>query len=332
MKNYARPLSVALMLLAGCSGGPAEENQKATTADPLFNNGGFEAGSFTSWTKSTALNATGLAVVPPTTVTNLQPSTGGSDFTFIVTNATPQSQIPTGLVAGTNVPLWPRFGTSSAAINQYGTTVPPGFTNHQGANQNVNSLKQSMATTSADIDPSDGKVHVRFVLAPELEAAGHTPPFQPYFFVVVRNLTAPRAADLYTNFNFANQSGIPWTVQGTGATALLFTDWQIFDVVPPDDKFQVGDTLEVEVFAAGCQPGGHSGTAYVDGFGASIPSLAISKTAPAAINVDSDITYTFTVQNNTSGIAPNVVADEVLPPYTTSLMGVGCGCFASITA
>ena len=62
---------------------------------------------------------------------------------------------------------------TSVAINQYGNAIVAPPTTHQGANQNVNSIKQSMATTQADVDPADGKVHVRFVLAPELEAAGH---------------------------------------------------------------------------------------------------------------------------------------------------------------
>ena len=145
-----------------------------------------------------------------------------------------------------------------------------------------------------------------------LEAAGHTPAQQPYFFVVIRNTTPPRNGELYTSFNFSNQPGVPWQSQGVGAAALLYTDWQIFDIAPSESTFQVGDTLEVETYAAGCEPGGHSGSVYVDGFGALLPSLAISKTAPAAANIDQDITYTFTVQNNTSGIAPNVVADEVL--------------------
>jgi len=314
----------------GCMGDEAPDGDvdPDTEAIPLFNNGDFESGTLASWTTTTFLNNTGLSVVPPTTTAQLQLSNGGDNFTFARMNATPQSQVPPGLTAAPGVPRWPRFGTTSAVINEYGTNIPPGRTWHQGANNNVNSLKQSMATTFADVDPSDGKVHVRFVLAPQLEAAGHTPAQQPYFFVVIRNLTPPRQGDLYTSFNFSNQPGVPWQSQGSGASALLFTDWQIFDIAPTEDRFQVGDTLEVETYAAGCEPGGHSGTVYVDGFGAALPSLAISKTAPAVANVNSDITYTFTVQNNTSGIAPNVVADEVLPPHTTfvSLNAPGASC------
>ncbi|MFL5320319.1 MAG: InlB B-repeat-containing protein, partial [Myxococcaceae bacterium] len=294
----------------------------------LFSNGGFESGDFTSWTKTTELNNTGLAAVPPTSVAQLQLSAGGTDFTFTRTNAVPESQLPPGLANGVGVPKWPKFGTTSTVINEYGTNVPAGKTYHQGSNNNVNSIKQTLVPTYQDLDPSDGKLHIRFVLAPELEAAGHVPAQQPYFFVVVRNMTAPRNGEIYTSFNFANQSGVPWSSQGVGAAALLYTDWQMFDIIPDDDKFFVGDTLEVEVYASGCQPGGHSGSVYVDGFGEKFPGLSISKTAPSSTNIDQDITYTFTVQNNTSGVAANVVADEVLPDNTTfvSINAPGATC------
>ncbi len=314
-----RPHSFALVALLGVAacGNDESKLEVSTTTDPVIVNGGFETGDLGSWTKSTYSNPTGLLVVPPTTVADLQLTAGGKDFTFARTATPPESQLPPGLVAGTGVPMWPRLGTTSAVINEYGTAIPSGDTYHQGANKNVNTIKQSYTTTASDIDPADGKVHVRFVLAPQLEAAGHVPVQQPYFFVVVRNLTAPRAGDIYTNFNFSNQPGVPWQTQGTGASALLFTDWQIFDIAPDADKFQLGDTLEVEVYAAACQPGGHSGTVYVDGFGAKLPSLTIAKTAPASTNVDTNLTYTFLVENNTSGIAPTVTADEVLPRNTT---------------
>jgi uncharacterized repeat protein (TIGR01451 family) len=308
---------VGAVLVCACSGQVnAPDESVATQAQPLFTNGGFETGDFTGWTKTTALNNTGLLVVPPVASTDLQLTNGGKDFTAARTNATPESQVPAGLVAGTGVPLWPRFGQTSVVINEWGSGTPTGDSFHQGANKNVNSVKQSMATTAADIDAADGRVHVRFVLAPVLEAAGHASDKQPYFFTILRN-TSRGGATLYSDFNFANQAGVPWLSQGTGTSALLFTSWVIYDVAPTDDKFTVGDTLEVEVYAAGCQPGGHSGTVYVDGFGAKLPSLSISKTAPSQANVNSDITYVFTVENNTSGIAPNVVADEVLPTNTT---------------
>jgi len=319
MHRATRVALIALVSLSGCAPPQPGESNEA-----LFSNGGFESGSLAGWTINTYLNNTGLAAVPPTSTAQLRLSAGGTSFTNALSNATPQSQPPTSgsaaptptLVIQSGVPLWPRFGTTSVAINQDGATTPSGQSFHQGANKNVNSILQDTTPTQADVDPSDGKVHVRFVLAPELEAAGHVAVQQPYFFVALRNKSRGDS-EFYTDFNFANQPGVPWSSQGSGATSLLYTDWQIFDVVPPDDVYALGDTLEVEIFAGGCQPGGHSGTAYVDGFGAFIPSLTISKTAPSEVNIDSDFTYNFTVQNNTTGIAPNVVATETLPPNTT---------------
>jgi uncharacterized repeat protein (TIGR01451 family) len=306
----------------------ADAPSLGTTESAVITNGGFETGNLTGWTVSTFLNSQGLAAVPPTAVADLRLGTGGRNFTAARTASPPGSQVPSGLTAGPGVPLWPRLDTTSVAINEYGAANPPGESFHQGANQNVNSIKQSFTTSAADVDPADGQVHVRFVLAPELEAAGHVPTQQPYFFVVVRNLTAPRAGDIYTNFNFSNQPGVPWQQQGTGATAMLFTDWQIFDIAPPADKFLVGDTLEVEVFAAGCEPGGHSGTVWVDGFGSRLPGLSIFKSAPDSANINSDYTYTFTVQNNSAGNASQVVADEILPRNTVfrSLVAPGATC------
>lgn len=320
MKFFTRPagglfLAVLALGLGACQeGGTSQEHQVARRVAPLFNNGGFESGVFApDWTVSTYRNLTGLANPPwpPASEPNLNLSSGGTNLTSIVTNPTPESQLFAGMVAAPGVPRWPKFGASSVVINS------------QGLNGNVNTLRQSYPVGSSDVDPVDGKVHIRFLLAPALQAAGHVQEQQPYFFVAVRNQTAPRVGDLYTSFNFSNSPGTPWQSQGAGATAVLYTDWTIFDIAPGNIALRVGDTVQVEVYAGGCQPSGHWGEVYVDGFGATFPGLSIAKTAPAMTNIDTDLTYAFTAKNNTPGAAPSVTADEVLPPNTT---------FVSLTA
>jgi len=302
-------LALAAALAACSRGAPAP----ARRADPMFVNGGFEdnGGSLTGWTITRYANTAGLTVYPPTTVPDLAlaacgaPSTGNNpecvNRTDAEVNAVPESQQMAGL-SGLVSPRWPKFGTSTAVVNK------------QGLHQNVNSLKQRYTTTSADVDANDGKIHARFALSPQLQNPSHIDRQQPYFYVALRNLT--KGTTLYQTFNYSNQPGIPWQTTAD-AVPVLYTDWQLFDIAPGNAALMIGDTVELEVIAAGCQPNGHWGQVYVDGFGAQLPGLSISKSAPAWVLANADLTYTFQVENGTSFEARNVVASEVIPANTT---------------
>ncbi len=344
-----------------------------TLVQPLFDNGGFEAGSLSNWTTSSFQN-TGLGTDSPTSVGQLQllsaqttlgaqipASTTGTititvastasfspdaflqidDELFVYTarNATQftgvsraqvgtasalhtvgsvvraptstfaRSQLTTqsanlsGLSSGP--PFYPQFGLTSAVVNE----------STRGFNHNVNSLKQSFVSSFADVDTTDNKIHVRWALAPVLQNPGHVPTQQPYFFVQVRNVTTNTV--LFTDFNFSNQPGVPWLVQGSGGSAVAYTNWQIYDVAPGNGLLPPGDEVEVEVFAGGCSLGGHWGEVYVDGFGAKFPGLSAKKVAPQTANLDTDVTYDFTVTNNSGGLQRNVRVEDVLPRNTT---------------
>jgi uncharacterized repeat protein (TIGR01451 family)/uncharacterized repeat protein (TIGR02543 family) len=308
MLRRPRRLLAALVLLgwSACSqptSVPREDTGQRVA--PLFDNGGFEAdaGTLGSWTVTTYLN-TGI-VYPPTGLADLQLLPGGASYTYARTGAI-ESLPLAGMTDEVGAPHFPKFGRSSAVVNEEG---------HEG---NVNSLKQSFTTTNADVDPADGKIHARFVLAPALQSAGHDQYKQPYFYVELRNLT--RGTLLYSTFNFSNQPGIPWQTQPSSVSSdldVLYTDWQLFDVAPGNVALRVGDTVEVEVYAAGCGYVKHFGEVYVDGFGAFIPSLSVTKSAPQVAAADTDITYTFLVKNDTGAVAPDVVVEEVLPAQTT---------------
>ena len=310
-----RSLLVAAALLATLAAcGRRAEPVIAQETAPLFNNGGFEAGSLSSWTVTRYWN-NGINYPPQSYADlNLQscvgitPGSNGSnkdctDRTSVKTNAVPESQPMAGLPSSLASPRWPKFGTATAVVNE------------QGMHQNVNSLKQAYTTTAADVDPADGKIHARFALSPQLQNAGHPDDQQPYFYAVLRNLT--KGTVLYSTFNFSTDPSVPWRQQGTGPTSVMYTDWQVFDIAPGNAALWIGDTIEIEVVAAGCQPNGHWGQVYVDGFGARLPSLSISKSAPQWVKPDADLTYTFQVENATSFVARNAVASEVLPAGTT---------------
>src|SRR5689334_3128205 len=110
--------AAVLVVLAAC--GPDLGDPLSRLAEPLFDNGGFEAdgGSLNSWTVTPRLNATGLAVVPPINATDLQLGNGGIVLTFPRTDPTPESQPLQGLVAAPNIPRWPKFDTTSAVVNE----------------------------------------------------------------------------------------------------------------------------------------------------------------------------------------------------------------------
>ncbi|HSP78653.1 MAG TPA: hypothetical protein VLQ93_09000, partial [Myxococcaceae bacterium] len=276
-------LALPLALSAGCT--PADTSEESAgpashvSAQPLFTNGDFEEGSLNGWSVTTHIN-NGITV-PPGSVADLKLATGGTARTYARESAGgPESGIPAGLTAAESL-RWPRYGNWAAVVNELGSS------------RNVNSLVQSATLTSADVDPADNKVHVRFALAPVFQNPGHSASQQPYLYVTLRNVT--RDLVLWSTFNFADQPGVPWKTAGNG---IQYTDWQAIDVAPGDAALAVGDTVELEVIAAGCSQGGHWGHVYVDGFGAFLPGLSIAASAPQSANTDSDLTYTYLVKNS----------------------------------
>ena len=128
-------------------------------------------------------------------------------------------------------------------------------------NRVANSLRQQSIVGAGDIDPSDGKVHARFVYLPILEDGGHSATQQAYFYVVVRNVT--KGTVVWERFAFANEAGVPWSSSGD----FRYTGWQAVDASGGPGVIDIGDTLELEVIASSCSLGGHRGHVYVDAFG-----------------------------------------------------------------
>lgn len=302
--------SAGLALSGACSKKVSEPVVAASAAQPMFINGDFEAGSLTGWAVSTYLNPT-LLVAPPTLRSQLNLMAGGSDLTRLVTGAA-ETVAPAGLSASATLRV-PKYGNGVVVVNE------------MGAGNNVNALKQSMVTTNADVDPADNKVHVRFALAPVLQNPGHGSTQQPYFWATLTNLTKGNAVLFYT-FNYSNQTGVPW--KSDPSTGTLYTDWQSFDISPGNAQLAVGDTVELEVIAAGCAQGGHYGHVYVDGVGPALPGISVAASAPQEINTGSTLTYTFNYRNGGAGAATNTTIVENLPAGVTfaSVNAPGASC------
>ncbi|MCY1082821.1 OmpA family protein [Archangium lansingense] len=300
------PLCTALALLVAMTSGctrsdTSEESARPETAvstQSLFTNGNFEEGTLNGWTVTTHLNP-GITI-PPTSTADLNFDPGGTNRTA-AKEATggPETQIPAGLTAADSL-RWPKYGKWAAVVNELGNQ------------KNVNRLVQSATLGTSDVDPADGKLHVRFALAPVLQNPNHEQHQQPYIYITLRNVT--RNTVLWSTFNFANQPGVPWK---TTSGNIQYTDWQAVDVAPGDAHLSVGDTVELEVIAAGCSPGAHWGHVYVDGFGSFLPGLSIAASAPKSSNTDSDLTYTYLVKNSGEGPVDNTTVTIVLPDQTS---------------
>lgn len=265
-------------------------------------NGGFEDFTdFAGWTKqSYNLQTGGITIFPPTQKSHLNLSAPVATFDL---SAVLRGSSESLNDANTNGLLkFPRWGTAVARVhNQFGTDP--------GNNQDkASSIEQTATMTLADVDPSDGKVHLRFAAAPVLRAPAHANNLQPYFFIQVTNVT--KGTTLFTTFNFSNQPGIPWQ---SGVGDYKFTDWQGFDVAPGNGFLDVGDSVKIEVIVAGCQPGGHEGHLYLDPVGAFIQGLAVTAVGPTTAKPGDQIPYTYTYTNNSGVISNNTTVTAVMP-------------------
>ena len=285
------------------------EERVAVTSSDLWTNGGFETGGTGTvpaapWVVQTFLNQ-GITVQTPQTVAGLKLQPGGVARTTILHAAGGPGTMTDPDLGATASLRWPRYGNQCAIVNGQGT----------GNNHNVNTLSQTMTIAAGDVDPADGLVHVRFAVAPVLQNPAHLATQQPYYMVVVTNVTSNTI--LYSDFNLSG-AGIPWkTINGGTANEIDYTDWQLVDVAPGNAALAVGNQVTLEVIAAGCSLGAHYGELYVDGVGAVIPGISVEGTGPAQANAGANITYTLTYRNGGAVGETGVVVSLVTPAGTT---------------
>ena len=280
----------------------------ASAAHAGFSNGGFEDNSTlppTNWTLKTYTRSADLPASPPPAGATLAQL--GLSNAAVGNGVSALINLPIANVPSTNPGTLtaPRWGTRAFKLND------------QGAKQ-ASSVEQTATMTTADIDPVDNKIHIRFGMAPVLVDGGHSATQQPYFYVEVFNITKNKV--LFNTYNYANQSGVPWQTQGS----YRYTDWQGFDVSPGNGQLDVGDSVRLIVYASNCSPGAaaHEARVYLDAVGAFMPGLTVAATGPSTTKPGASITYTYTYANGSGAIALDSVVRVSAPKtedglYTT---------------
>src|SRR5947199_3536700 len=253
---------LALGILAACGSGSQKDAVPFHAAPRprfVFINGDFENDPIgttppSGWTLLNYLNANGVsgtASAPPSSFSalNLSGVGTGVNATYVV-GGTALTQADPDLGTGQTF-RFPLYGQRAARLNYKDATT-------YGKNKNANVLKQSMTVGLADVDPTDGQIHVRFAIAPVLENPSHAFNQQPYFYVELLDLT--RGTTLYTGFNTAGQAGVPWhTTTGVNGNATQWLDWALVDIVPGSGAIALGDQVQLTVVASGCSLGAHYG-------------------------------------------------------------------------
>jgi hypothetical protein len=244
----------------------------AASAQAIFTNGGFETGNFTGWTKVKGYN-NGLKGSPPFSLSSLN-----VDFTYgtelLSTVGAIQDPRTDNLL-----PL-PGAGKYTAKIND------------ENSSSHFNAISQQDLISEADRG-SDGKLHVKFSYAAVLEDPQHNPEEQPFFYVLLRDVTNGQI--LYSEFTYSNQPGRSFHTSTYGYSTWKWTDWNNIDITVPDSS--VGHTLEIAVAAADCSLGAHAGYVYLDGFGSqgsTITNMSVSSLSPSTASAGGQ-SFTLTV-------------------------------------
>lgn len=263
------------------------------TAHAQVKNGGFEAQNFSEWKlERYTRSSSALSVVPPTNSSQLtlgavQETVPSSNTVNTAFGGNVRILTAAGTAANTggNGARYPFSGTASSLLGGNGARA-------------AYAMEQEATMVLSDVDPVDGKVHLRFAMAPVLNNPNHPAGQQPFFFVEVINLTKGNT-QLFHTFNYSNQAGIPWQSFG----AYQFTNWQGFDISPGNGRLDVGDQIRLKVYVANCSAGAadHTAQVYMDVFGSKMPGLSVSAVGPSTTKPGEQVTYTYNYVNN-SGV------------------------------
>lgn len=266
----------------------------ATGAHALFfNNGSFEAGSWSPGWDGAGQRTFRLFTggYTPSGFPNLSADGTGADLSAVV--GSPSTAAMSIADPNTNGNLmYPAIGHYSARINSQDSSTSGGYAT------NANTLYQTTVVDATDVDPVDGKVHLRMMYAAVLvdPLTGHTTDEVPMFFLEVKDETT--STIIFHDQAYVGDASHTWNTGAAFGTGVWkYLDWQLIDTVAGDGSGEnsiVGHTLSVQVVATGCSLGGHPGYVYVDEIGSRLPGPILWATAPAT-TYPNPATYTYTV-------------------------------------
>ena len=145
---------------------------------------------------------------------------------------------------------------------------------------------------------------INFAWAAVLQDAGHPEPAQPFFSVVLKDVT--KGIELYNQtYNVSNYATLSGKAIHDGYFNWKYTDWNIEHL---DTSTYIGDTLTVEILAGGCDFGAHSGYVYVDNFTADaifVTSNLLQNSSPINTPINADFAVNGAVL--TGGASGNTV-------------------------
>jgi hypothetical protein len=220
-----------------------------------FVNGNFEAGNASGWTIG---GGDRTSEDNPVNVASLQP--GGSLYNASIANSHSAIVTP-GLDANTGNQLNRVYsGNYSWRIED---TVSGGY---------ASTISQTVLNYT---DPQ-----IFFAWAAVLEGA-HGPDEAATFQVVLTDITAGDQL-ISRQYNAGTTgSGVDSRFIYNASTNFYWTPWQVEQITLPTDR--LGHDFALSVLAADCSLAGHTGYAYLDGFGAVAPSPVSDTPEPSSI-------------------------------------------------
>ena len=281
----------------------------------VVNNGNFETGDFTGWTKSAFIN-NGY---------NAAHGGGGSDLSSVVGGAA----VPALSLSDprtNNIVKFPAYGHYSAKVNSELSDFAKGY------GKNGNTITQNV---TAVLSPVDNLAHIRFAYSAVMAQPGpsntpHTDEEKPYFRIQAINTS--NGNDVVFDFSsYVGEPGKNWqqgaqfTDDGKTDEYWMYLDWTYIDLAASAaHPVNAGDQITLIITAAGCSLGGHPGYVYVDeitdGSG-NIAGPTIKASGPATDYPGGPITYTYTYHNGAaSSINPTIV---ISPPANVTFTSLG---------